>query len=99
MEADSSDGTGQTARFNQPNGITTDGVNLYVTGSYYNTVRKIALSSTTVWSGAVTTLAINDAADVTTTVGITADGTNLFVTDFSTGFATGNLQHRIRKIE
>jgi hypothetical protein len=100
---DSAPGTGgETARFNQPNGITTDGVNLYVTDSYDNMVRQIDLTPLTpgsTFSGPVTTLANNGAADVTTTVGITTDGTSLFITDFSTDFSTGNLQHRIRKIQ
>jgi hypothetical protein len=96
---DSTDGTGQTARFNHPDGITTDGFNLYVTDSYDNLVRKIVLNSTTVYSGLVTTLANNGAVDVTSTVGITTDGISLFITDFTTTFPAGNLQHRIRKIQ
>lgn len=97
--ADSTDGTGQTARFNQPNGITTDGVNLYVTDSYDNMIRQIVLSPGTVYSGPVTTLANNGAANVATTVGITTDGISLYITDFSTNVPTGNLLHRIRKIQ
>jgi sugar lactone lactonase YvrE len=93
------DPTGQSARFNHPDGITTDGLNLYVTDSYDNMVRKIVLNSTTVYSGPVTTLANNGAVDVTTTVGITTDGISLFITDFTTTFPAGNLQHRIRKIQ
>ena len=93
--ADSTDGTGQTARFNQPNGITSDGVNLYVTDSFDNTVRMIVLSSATISSGAVSTLTSNGAAAVNTTMGITTDGTKLFITDYS----TDNLNHRIREIQ
>jgi sugar lactone lactonase YvrE len=91
---DSTDGTGQTARFNHPDGITTDGVNLYVTDSYDNMIRKINLATTN-----VSTLANNGAVDVTSTVGITTDGISLFITDFTTTFPAGNLQHRIRKIQ
>jgi sugar lactone lactonase YvrE len=95
LHADSTGGTGQTARFNHPDGITTDGLNLYVTDSYDNMIRKIVLSPGTVWSGPVTTLANNGAAKVNTTVGITTDGNNLFITDFS----IDGLIHRIRKIK
>ena len=95
--ADSTDGTGATARFNQPNGITTDGTNLYVTDSYMNTIRKIVISSgeTTTVSGVAETAGFVDTADGTpsfdTPIGITTiNGANLFVTD------TNN--HTIRKI-
>lgn len=88
--------TGQNARFNQPNGITCDGFNLYVTDSYDNTVRMIVLSSSTVYSGAVTTLTTIGAAAVNSTIGITTDGTALFVTDFTTD--PPNLSHTVRKI-
>jgi sugar lactone lactonase YvrE len=96
--ADSTDGTGLTARFNQPNGITTDGVNLYVTDSYDNTIRKVVISS-----GATTTIAGNSAAPdglvdgigaaarFNTPIGITIGGSSLFVTD--------NQNHTIRRIE
>jgi hypothetical protein len=83
----SSDGTGSTARFNSPEGITTDGTNLYVTDTLNNTIRKINIST-----GAVTTLAglagnagsadgTGSAARFYSPEGITTDGTNLYVTD------------------
>jgi sugar lactone lactonase YvrE len=93
--ADSTDGTGFTARFNQPNGITCDGFDLYVTDSYDNMVRKIVLSAGTAYSGPVTTLANNGLAAVNQTMGITTDGTSLYITDFS----PDNLSHRIRVIQ
>lgn len=92
--ADSTDGTGLTARFNQPNGITTDGVNLYVTDSYDNAVRKIALATSTA-SGPVITLLTNGTANVNTTVGITTGDKCLFITDFTNDTAN----HGIRKIQ
>lgn len=50
-KAGAKDGTGTGASFNQPEGITTDGKNLYVADSGYHTVRKIELAT-----GIVTTL-------------------------------------------
>ena len=105
LESDSTDGTGQTARFNQPNGITTDGANLYVTDSYYNTVRKIVLPAPgAVYSGPVTTIAggasgaaggltegIGAVAKFNFPIGITTDGKSLYIAD--------NQNHRIRKIQ
>ena len=46
------DGTGADARFDDPEGITTDGKNLYVADEYNNAIRKIVIAT-----GAVTTLA------------------------------------------
>lgn len=94
--------SGATARFTQPNGITADGKNLYVTDSYNNTIRKIVLSPATVFSGPVTTIAgiagqaghADTAAGTPsfdTPIGITTDGTSLFVAD--------SLNHTIRKID
>ncbi|MEI6207741.1 MAG: hypothetical protein WCP20_13240 [Desulfuromonadales bacterium] len=84
---DSTDGTGATAQFYQPNGITTDGTSLYVTDSYKNTIRRIVISS-----GAVTTIAgtagtaghndaIGAAATFDTPIGITTDGAALYIVD------------------
>jgi hypothetical protein len=39
--ADSTDGTGRTARFNYPRGITTDGVYLYVADTSNATIRRV----------------------------------------------------------
>lgn len=89
------DGIGTSALFNNPVGITTDGVNLYVTEVGNNKIRKIVLAS-----GRVTTLAggskagyadgKGSAALFNQPQGITIDGTYLYVADF------GN--NRIRKI-
>lgn len=103
--AGSIDGFGPAARFNQPNGITTDGINLYVTDKYQNTIRKIVIST-----GEVTTIAgiaipstddknygIGGAVDspgepsFDTPTGITTNGTSLFVAD--------TYNHTIRKIQ
>jgi DNA-binding beta-propeller fold protein YncE len=81
------DATGPAALFNVPQGITTDGPNLYVTDSNNFVIRQIALST-----GAVTTIAgrpgsfgftdgFGFAANFNHPIGITTDGTNLYVTD------------------
>jgi len=92
----SSNGTGTSASFNSPIGITTDGTNLYVADQENHLIRKIVIST-----GAVTALAgtgSSGSANGTGTsasfyypIGITTDGTNLYVADTS-----NNL---IRKIE
>ncbi len=88
------DGTGTSAKFNSPFGITTDGTNLYVVDRSNHKIRKIVISS-----GAVTTLAGSSSgfADGTGTSarfsspdGISTDGANLYVGDTS--------NHKIRKI-
>ncbi len=88
--AGSSDGTGTSAYFNTPYGITTDGTNLFVADTYSNKIRKISdISSAT--AGVVTTLAgsggsssangIGLDADFGSPNGIITDGTDLFVAD------------------
>ena len=83
----SSDGVGSAARFEGPEGITTDGINLFVTDRYNFTIRKIAIST-----GEVTTLAgtagpagsndgIGAAALFYLPTSISMDKANLYVTD------------------
>ena len=85
--AGSADGTGAAARFNSPQGLTTDGANLYVADSGNDTIRRIVIAT-----GAVTTLAgspgIVGSTDDTGSLarfsnpqGLTTDGANLYVTD------------------
>ena len=92
----SSDGTGLAARFYYPQGITTDGKNLYVADSLNNTIRKVVIAT-----GAVTTLTgiagfsgyadgTGLAATLSYPTDVTTDGTNLYVAD------SGN--NTIRKI-
>lgn len=92
----SADGIGGAASFQGPNGITTDGVNLYVTDTSNSTIRKIVIAT-----GAVTTIAgtagtwgssdgTGGTASFMFPCGITTDATNLYVAD------TNN--HTIRKI-
>jgi hypothetical protein len=74
-----------------PAGITTDGVNLFVTDPVNHTIRKIVISS-----GDVTILAgtsgtpgsangTGTGATFNQPVGITTDGSNLYVNDFGSG--------------
>jgi len=80
------DGTGAAASFSTPGEVTTDGTNLYVADSGSNKIRRIVIST-----GVVTTLAGTGApgaadgpglsATFSDPIGITTDGTNLYVTD------------------
>ncbi len=91
------DGTGTSAKLYSPWGVTTDGTNLYVADSFNNSIRQIDIAS-----GVVSTLAgtggapsgtgdgFDAAAQFNLPMGITTDGTNLYVSD------TQN--HTIRKI-
>ncbi len=92
----SSDGTGAAARFRYPEGITTDGKNLYVADSENHTIRKVAIATR-----AVTTLAgkagVAKSADGTgaaarffSPFGIATDGTDLYVAD--------TYNHTIRRV-
>ncbi|MEX2178164.1 MAG: hypothetical protein WD801_05610 [Gemmatimonadaceae bacterium] len=83
------DGVGTAARFNNLEGITTDGTNLYVVDQYYGDVRRIVIASATVstFAGDYTAV-IAGSTDGTGTAakfnkpfGITTDGTNLFIVE------------------
>lgn len=94
----STDGAGAAARFNFPNGITTDGTNLYVSELMNGTVRTIGIATGTVTTLAGTALSSGTANGIGAAArftipgpsGPTTDGTNLFVSDTS--------NHTIRKI-
>lgn len=95
------DGTTSAARFNMPNGITTDGVNLYVTDSSYasNNIRKVVIA--TGFVSTISGVAGNDSAGYVNSAdgapkfngpaGITTDGISLFVAD--------SLNNAIRRIQ
>lgn len=95
VSAGAADGIGTMASFNNPDGITTDGTNLYVADTSNNKIRKIAIAT-----GAVSTLAgsgakssvdgFGAAATFSSPFAITTDGANLYVTDLG--------DNKIRKV-
>lgn len=95
-ENDSQDGIGAAARFGNPYGISTDGTNLYVSGSQYHTIRQIVLSTAevTTLAGAAVVAGFVDGNGATARFsyphGLTNDGTNLYV--------AGPSNHAIRQI-
>lgn len=89
------DGVGTAARFNKPSGTVVVGAYLYVTDASNHKIRKIEIAT-----GVVTTLAgsglegsadgTGAAASFNAPMGITTDGTHLYVADIN--------NHKIRKI-
>lgn len=81
------DGIGIAASFNEPAGITTDGVNLYVADTANNLIRKIVIATreVTTLAGKAGTFGQNDGlgetASFTGPFGVTSDGTSLYVAD------------------
>lgn len=91
------DGTGTAAKFYLPSRITTDGTNLYVTDSWNNSIRKVVIATGVVTMLAGSTTGVAGSTDGTGTaarfdhlIGITMDGTNLYVTEYN--------NHTIRKV-
>lgn len=85
------DATGTAARFNNLEGITTDGTSLYVVDQYYQDIRKIDIGTAAVTSFAgnytnITTTTSTDGTGIAATfykpIGITTDGTNLYVMEY-----------------
>lgn len=80
------DAVGTAASFNNPEGLTTDGSDLYLTDSANHNIRRINLLTAAVTTLAGSTIAgsvdgIGTAAGFNTPGGITTDGTNLYVAD------------------
>lgn len=92
----SADGTGYSALFNNPQGITTDGTNLYVCDADNNTIRKVVIAT-----GVVTTFAGSPGASGSTDgIGATArfDGPFDITNDGSNLYVSETHNHTIRKI-
>jgi len=84
----STNGTGTAASFNGPTGVTTDGTNLYIGDSNNHMIRKIVISTgvVTTVAGSTTSGSANGtgtAASFNTPVGLTNDGTNLYISDLA----------------
>ncbi|MDD5058451.1 MAG: hypothetical protein PHQ60_11320 [Sideroxydans sp.] len=82
------DASGVSAQFYSPEGVTTDGTNLFVADSFNNSIRQITIASGVVSTLAGTGGATSGTGDGTGGVaqfnlpmGITTDGTNLYVSD------------------
>lgn len=93
------DGAGEAATFISPQGITTDGSNLYVADTHNNKIRKIVIATSVVssFTGMTNTGVAPGAADgdklsatFNSPVGIATDGKSLYVADLA--------NHKIRKI-
>ena len=92
----SADGAATTASFNVPDGITTDGSNLYVVDVNNNKIRKVEIAtgtvSTVAGSGALGAAdGIGSTASFYAPGSITSDGSNLYVAD--------EFGNKIRKIQ
>jgi hypothetical protein len=75
-QVDSSDGTGASARFKRPQGITTDGEYFYISDDSNNNIRKVNIIT-----GETTTLAGDGTSATLNPWGLTADANFLYVTD------------------
>jgi hypothetical protein len=79
------DGLGVAAQFNNPQGITTDGINIYVADTYNHSIRKVdSVANVTTLAGNGIAGFVDDtgvAAQFNSPFGITTDGTNLYVAD------------------
>lgn len=88
-------GTGVEARFNQPQGITNDGTYLYVTDTVNHSIRRILMTTGVTETIAGTGVAgfvdgAGTVAQFSSPIGITTDGTYLYVAD--------SINHNIRRI-
>jgi sugar lactone lactonase YvrE len=82
------DASGTAASFNNPAGIATDGINLYIADTTNNMIRKIVISTgeVTTLAGSTTsghTDATGTAASFKNPMGLATDGINLYVADSS----------------
>lgn len=76
-QAGTTDGTRGTSLFYQPNGIATDGVNLYVTDTFMGMVRRIELTSGTFITSTIS-------SGLNTPIGVSTNGLGLFISSRTT---------------
>ncbi|MBS1254358.1 MAG: hypothetical protein MAG581_00148 [Deltaproteobacteria bacterium] len=92
----SANGTGTSASFYKPSGITTDGTNLYISDSGNHLMRKLVIST-----GVVTTIAGSGTAGFDNATGTSAsfNGQRGITTDGIKLYIAGYVNHAIRMIE
>lgn len=73
-QAGTTDGPRGVSLFYQPNGIATDGVNLYVTDTFMGMVRRIELTSGTFVTSTISSV-------LNTPIGVSTNGSGLFISD------------------
>jgi len=90
------DGTGPVAQFNNPYGVSTDGINVYVADFTNNRIRKLVIST-----GLVSTLAGSGVAAFMDGTGITTEfnGPADVLIEGSTVYVADQNNHRIRRIQ
>jgi len=76
-QAGTTDGTRGASLFYQPNGIATDGVNLYVTDTFMGMVRRIELTSGTFVTSTIS-------SGLNTPIGVSTNGSGLFIANRTT---------------
>lgn len=91
--------TGTLATFRGPDGITTDGFNLYVADTGNNTIRKIVLATGAVTTLAGSALAAGGAVDNSMGTSATFNGPSGITTDGKSLYVTDSNNNKVRRIQ
>ena len=91
--------TGTLATFRGPDGITTDGFNLYVADTGNNTIRKIVIATGAVTTLAGSALAAGGAADNSMGASATFNGPSGITTDGKSLYVTDSNNNKVRRIQ